>query len=124
MRRVCSFFYIFLFLYSLTPKIQAQSAGKDSLVAAAAYASAVQQYHDYLAPETGLFRGSQYVDYAYQLEEGHPFFDQNHLRKGSVLYDGVLYKNISLLYDLVKQVLVINDPYNSFRIALNSGQVD
>jgi hypothetical protein len=117
------FFYI-LVTNLLTLTIQAQSADNDTLTPHRAWNNAVQQYHDYLTPESGLYRGSEYVQYAYQLKEGHPYFDQDHMRKGSVLYRGIRYNDLPLIYDLVKQLLVINDPFNTFKIALINEEID
>jgi len=97
---------------------------KDSLAAHSAYATALRQYHAWLAPETGLYRGVQYIKYTDKLKEGHPYFEDNRMQKGTVLYNGVLYEDLSLIYDLVKDLLVISDPYNTNLVALISGQVD
>ncbi len=118
------FYSCILFFCSLYTSIRAQPAGKDSLATRAAYYNALQVYHKYLTPETGLYRGSEYVQYAYSLKEGHPYFDDGHMQKGAVLYNGILYENIPLLYDLVKEQVVIDDSYNNYTIFLINGQVD
>lgn len=96
----------------------------DSLPDHLALNNAIGQYHAYLTPESGLYRGSQYVIYSFQIKEGHPYFDQDQMQTGSVLYNGVLYKNIPLIYDLVKGLLVINDANKIFRIALINQEID
>lgn len=108
----------------LTVVIKAQSPEKDSLATAAAYASAVQQYHSFMTPEPGLYRGRQYVVYAYQIKDGHPYFDEGHTLNGSVLYDGMLYKDVPLQYDLVKELLVTNGPVSNYKISLFNERVD
>jgi hypothetical protein len=114
-----------LVLYNLLSlSMQAQPAGKDSLGTGVAYARALQLYHAYLVPETGLYRGGQYGEYAFFFKEGHPYFDENHMREGTILYNGVLYEHISLLFDLVKELVVINDPFNAYKIALINQQID
>src|SRR5258708_567978 len=125
MPRANQIFCTFLFLFSLLAlTTQAQSVDQDTLAPHFALNNAIQQYHTYLTPEPGLYRGGQYVQYAYQFKEGHPYFNQDKMCKGSVLYNGILYKDLPLIYDLLKQLLVINDPYNAFKIALINDEID
>ncbi len=46
------------------------------------------------------------------------------MQKGSVFYDGILYGDLDLVYDLVNEQVVINDPYNIYKISLINEQVD
>lgn len=105
----------------LPPAARAQS---DSLPDHLALNNAIRQYHTYLTPEPGLYKGSQYVIYSFQLKEGHPYFDQDQMQTGSVLYNGVLYKNVPLIYDLAKNLLVTNDPNHIYKIALINQEID
>jgi hypothetical protein len=98
--------------------------GQNTWIVDSAYAVALRQYHIFLAPEPGLFRGSQYVEYDYLMRNGHPFFGENRMRQGSVLYDGVLYENLPLQYDEIKEFLIIDDPYENYKISLINRQVD
>lgn len=113
-----------LLLCCLYSSIQAQSTGKDSLITHDDYSTALEVYHHYLAPETRLYRGSQYAEYAYTLKDGHPYFDDGHLQKGTVFYDGILYENLMLLYDLVKEQVIINDAYDNYKLFLINDQLD
>jgi hypothetical protein len=89
-----------------------------------AYDSALSQYHTYMVPETHLYRGVEYVAYVQLLKEGYPYFGENSRRKGTVFYDGILYKDVYLYYDLVTGQVVINDLYNVFKIALITPLID
>lgn len=116
------------------PRTQAESpmpvrsVPGDSIVPAAttvtAYAGALQLYHSYLTPETGLFRGPRYMEYVHTLREGHPYFDDGHMHPGMIYYDGVLYEHLSLLYDLVKGQVVIDDPFDNYKIGLINELID
>ena len=64
------------------------------------------------------------MEYAYSLRDGHPFFDDGHLQKGTVFYDSILYEDLLLLYDLVKEQVVINDSYDNYKIFLINEQLD
>jgi hypothetical protein len=111
-----------LLLCSLsTLQTRAQS---DTLPSHLALNNAIQQYHSYLTPEPGLYKGSQYVVFPFPFKEGHPYFDQDHMQTGSVLYNGILYKNVPLIYDLVRGLLVTFDVSKTFKISFINQQVD
>jgi hypothetical protein len=113
-----------LLYFSLSsPVLKAQTAQKDSLLLDSASALALRQYHDYVNPETDLYRGTEYVEYAYQIKDGNPFF-QDSLIAGAILYNGVLYEHVPLLFDEVLDLIVIKDPYEVWRIGLNREHVD
>lgn len=119
-------YWIFLLLSTLTAvRTEAQSSLKDNPVSDSAYAFALRQYHAYVAPEVGLYRGIQYVDYENTIQKGQPFLGpDNGIRNGSVWYSGVEYDHVRLQYDLVKEQLVIMDPFNAFKISLYMDLVD
>src|ERR1700761_959168 len=123
--RTKAFWLILLVCPLLTLRLRAQppaTAKADDTQAA--YDSALSQYHAYMAPETHLYRGPEYVAYAQLLKEGYPYFGENSRRKGTLFYDGILYKDVSLYYDLVTGQVVINDLYNVFKIALITPLID
>ena len=112
------------FFFSCPTQAVAQLPEPDSTVAAVAWSGALQFYHEYLKPETRLYKGKQYVEYAYTIKIGHPYFNDDHFQKGSVFYDGVQYGDLDLLYDLVKGEVVIKDPFNTYKIALINERLD
>jgi hypothetical protein len=115
----------FLFLYFLPVlNTQAQPTTKDSQLSDSAYADALQLYHAFMTPEPGLYRGSRYVDYAFRVQEGQPFFDSESIKTGTVTYNGILYEHVPMLYDLVLGSLVINDPMHIYKISLIMDLVD
>jgi hypothetical protein len=116
----------FLLLSALTAtRTEAQSSLKDNSISDSAYAFAVRQYHTYVAPEVGLYRGAQYIDYEYTIQKGQPFLGPDiRIHEGSVWYSGIKYDQVHLQYDLVKEQLVIMDPFNAFKISLYMPMVD
>jgi len=106
-----------------SPALKAQTSQKDSLILDSASALALQQYHNYVAPATDLYRGPEYVDYAYQIKDGHPYFVDS-LIAGAIVYNGILYENIPLLFDEVLDLVVIKDPYEVWKLSLNREHVD
>ncbi|HEV2355789.1 MAG TPA: hypothetical protein VGR89_16185 [Puia sp.] len=118
-------FYAFLSLSALSaPKLEAQPSVPDSLISDSAYTAAIRQYHSVVFPEPGFYRGPQYVDYDFTIQQGQPFFGGDSLRPGSVWYSGILYQSRPILYDLVKDQLVIAAPSGNYKIALLMDFVD
>jgi hypothetical protein len=107
----------------LNLRTQAQPAARDTSIGPSAYGLALRQYHDYLDPEPNLYRGGQYAEYSFLLKEGHPFFGEDRWRKGTAMYNGILYENVSLLYDEVLDMLVMPDPLKVFKIILIPSEV-
>ena len=108
----------------LCQRAEAQPDARDTLLKDSGYASALTLYHNFLVPEAGLYKGSEYADYAHLLRDGHPFYGEYRFKVGSVSYHGILYKNVPILYDLVYDEVIIGDYYNIFKIILTGQLID
>ena len=101
--RYCIAFAIFLFSSS---RLFAQDFLPDSVL----YQRALNQtlaYNNSVATKTfGLYTGRLYVRDYYNVK-GHPFFQTDSFQKGEVFYNGVLYKNVDLLYDLSHDNVIV-----------------
>jgi len=85
--------------------------------------NAAANYHQFLKPETGLYNGREYYDYSPTIKDGNPFFLSTKFNTGSIIYDGVLYQNVPILYDLVTSDVIITDSNYFYRIKLNGERV-
>jgi hypothetical protein len=125
MRLSSARFLTFLLISALTSlRMDAQSSLNDSSTSDSAYAVALRQYHSYVAPEVGLYRGIQYVDYDFTVQKGQPFLGPDAMRDGSVWYNGIRYDRVHIQFDLVREQLVIYDPFDAFKISLFMDMVD
>jgi hypothetical protein len=104
--------------------MEAQSSFIDNSISDSAYAGTLRQYHTYVAPEVGLYRGIEYVDYSFTVQQGQPFLGPNSIRDGSVWYNGIRYDRLHMMYDLIKEQLVILDPFDTYKISLYMDLVD
>jgi hypothetical protein len=109
---------LLLFAYFLISinNIVAQLSPGDSLFYQKAVSNLVSLYHQSSGDQSGIYSGTQYGGYPFSFTEGHPFFYTDKSGTGSVLYDGVLYENVQLQYDELKEVVVMQDA--SHRIQL------
>ena len=123
-KAICFFFLIILFV---TDGAFSQQDMGDSATEAVALANSIQVYHHFLAPETGLYNGSEYpfsVYYPEPISQGNPFFHSTSFDSGTISYKGIIYSRVPLLFDVIKQELLINDPSGIYIIRLTSDQVD
>lgn len=107
-----------------TFQLSGQTPQADSLNYLSAVKNAKTLYRQFIDPPTGLYNGAEYVDYSYQITEGHPFFESADFNPGSVVYDGILYENVRLLYDIIKEQVVIKDPFEVYKPALINERVN
>ena len=114
------FLFIIVFVASLSPlnALHAQLSAKDSLVYTAAVKNLVTTYHNNIGDQTGKYNGSQNASYTVSFYEGHPYFYLQELSKGSIIYDNVVFDNVELLYDEVKDWVILQD--STHRIQLVS----
>ncbi|MEP6583786.1 MAG: hypothetical protein ABJA90_05955 [Ginsengibacter sp.] len=103
-----------------------QNSIQDSVQQSLQLQNAINLYHQSLIPETGLYNGSEYAYkayYPYAINEGDPFFISREFYSGSVFYNGLLYQNIPLLYDIIKGELLTKDLSQINIIRLNEEKV-
>jgi len=104
-------------------KANAQYNESDSMLYKKAKEYAVSLYHENIKNESGLYNGSQYVVYAQTIQDGIPFFEITEPSNGNVTYWGVEYKNVPLLYDILKGEIITVVPSTNYLIKLNSEKV-
>jgi hypothetical protein len=68
-------------------------------------------FQNEIKEDVHLYTGKEFIKYSVNIK-GHPFFETDQMQNGTVFYDGTLYENVPLLYDIVSQEIVINR-YNS-----------
>jgi hypothetical protein len=59
-------------------------------------------------PDSRLFNGREYIRNGTQAK-GFPFFESDSLRPGSLAYDGILYHDLAMEYDMVSDELIIHN---------------
>lgn len=69
-----------------------------------------------------LYNGSEYVDYDVFIK-GHQYYESDDWEDGSVHYDGTLYRDVPLLYDVVLDELITDNFAGPLRIRLVSQKV-
>jgi hypothetical protein len=84
----------------------------------------ISRYYKSLGEQSGIYRGPGYTGYPYQLSNGHQFFESPNLTQGTIFYDGMLYKDIPMWYDLVKDEVVVQTIDSLSMISLHNERID
>ena len=100
----------------------AQQATDTSFIATAS-ANAVKKYSEFIQGQTGLYSGTEYKT-PDRTNEQHPFFGEFDWQEGEVFYNGEFYDNITLLYDLTSDNVIIEHYYNGQEIMLIKAKVE
>lgn len=121
-RRFSNFFLFncFLFFYSHT---EAQYTKEDSSIYTESLTGAVALYNQFIGPESELYNGTNYLFYSNNIQDGIPYFESKDFNKGYIVYNGILYENISLLYDIVKEEVITYAPKTGFAIRLFNDKI-
>lgn len=94
----------------------AEDAGKATL-------AALNIYHNALGNQSPLYNGSKYYDYVNSIKIGHPFFGKNSMENGTIYLDGLVFNDVPMLYDIVRDVVVILHFENISKITLPSERI-
>jgi hypothetical protein len=100
----------------------AQDSATANKITQAAIHNAVTSYYQYTDKQSRLYTGVEYYGYSPMIE-GIPFFQQNTWQRGRIVYDGLSYDTVQMMYDLVKDRIVILHYNGFYRIALFSEKV-
>lgn len=99
-----------------------QSYGQDSASATEfirnARNSAVSSYYQFAGKQARLYNGIDHTGY-YSSIKGTAYYVNDSLLKGTVVYDGLLYKDVSMIYDTYQDEVVILH-FNGLRMSLLS----
>lgn len=101
----------FCFLLLFNPLMLRAQTSLDS-----SYAGALAVYTKTIGVNQHIYNGVEYIDYDHRIN-GNPFFEKNYFVKGSVVYDGVLYNNMLMFYDIWRDNVVIKN-YNNLPLLL------
>ena len=117
LKRLLPFFALLAYSRAMT-----QDIATDSSISLAAAHNAVTSYHLYIDKQSRLYNGIEFYGYS-PLIEGFPYFQENTWQRAHIVYDGIAYDTVQLMYDIVKDRVVILHFNSFFRLALFSEKV-
>ena len=84
----------------------------------ASQAGPVKVYYDAMGEQSPLYNGREYVEYSATIQVGHPFYDTTEFVRGTIIYEGMQFNDAMILYDIVKDKVIIRHFNQIFRIDL------
>jgi hypothetical protein len=88
-------------------QLKAQSNSHDSVFYAAAVSNAIAVYRQSSLDQSRLYNGRKYKPYGISFINGVPFFMTDQFSEGSIIYEGGFYDKVRLLYDEVKERVIV-----------------
>ncbi|MFL5748787.1 MAG: hypothetical protein ACJ751_29210 [Niastella sp.] len=79
-------------------------------------------YNSFIEKQSRLYNGVEHIGYSYKIK-GFAYFLQNELSIGTIVYDELEFANVPMLYDLLKDQVVIQHLDGFFKIGLISSKV-
>ncbi|KAA5542884.1 hypothetical protein [Adhaeribacter rhizoryzae] len=80
-------------------------------------------YEEAIGDESHLYNGPQYINYDKYYLTGHQFFRTDDPSSSGILYDGVWYTQVPMLYDIVLDKIVLEHPTSEFMLSLVNEKV-
>lgn len=105
----------FVLVGLLCKQALAQSTPSDSAAYRQGVQAAVASYYQVIGVQAALYNGVEHVRYRPSIE-GIPYFKADEWQNGTIEYGGVVYPNLPIKYELVKDQVVVKHPngYSSF----------
>lgn len=102
----------------------AQTLLPDSVIRQASINSAIKLYDQTLSENSNLYNGNEFLDpFDRQLLNGHAYFITDDWQEGFIYYDGQLYENVSLKYDIFRNKVIVEHPKSHQEIELISEKI-
>lgn len=81
-------------------------------------------YHTFISESDPMFNGCEYDRYPFYINKGIPYFISDTMTLGSVMYNGILYEKVPLMYDMIIDELITTDFSGKNMIKLVKQKVD
>lgn len=112
---------LLLFLL-LANGVAGQMPKADSSFVQSARYQAVASYEKATRVQSHVFEGNEYITHDHRIKI-HPFYRVDSLQTGTITFNGVTYRNVRILYDIVRDELAVQPPEGGFRIRLRNDKI-
>ncbi|KAA8482460.1 hypothetical protein BDE36_3435 [Arcticibacter tournemirensis] len=106
MKIVSQFFELLLVLAASNNHLSAQIRD-DSVFVSGIVQKITRTYIEQLNTEAPIYNGKMYRPVFNLNDGGHTLFQSNQYTKGTIVYNGHIYQDVNLMYDMVKDQLVL-----------------
>ena len=112
---------LFISAFILPAKGFTQDSQADSIFYKTANENVLKIYLSNIKEQSGLLNGRMNIPYLFHFESGSPFFESETFMNSDVIYDGVRYSDIPIIYDQVSAMIIMHAPHG--RLQLTSEKV-
>ena len=84
--------------------------------------TATAYYYKFINNQSRLYNGNEHVGYSQRIT-GFAYFGENNWQQGSVVYDGLLFKDVPMLYDLYKDLVIVRHFNEYIKLSLINEKV-
>jgi hypothetical protein len=116
----CLFISVLLLSFFASNKTNGQTSSSSDQ--SASFKNTLTWFQNEIGEDAHLYTGKEYTPYEKGIK-GDPFFVSAQMQSSDIFYDGTLYTNIPLLFDIVRQEIVVNRYNQNVRIQLLSEKV-
>lgn len=116
-------FIVFIVLLAFSSGVAGQQT-PDSSFRQKAVVNLIQSYFSTIGLQAHLYNGPLYEIYPTTFTSGHQYFKTDLFENGSVSYDGLLYNNVLLRLDIIREELVMLHPVSKHDVVLIKEKVD
>jgi hypothetical protein len=114
--------FFLLCLLGIGTGLQAQDSSITQPVNPPAVENAVAVYYSSVDHQSRLYNGIEHIGYSPRIK-GHAYFQEVEMQKSTIVYDGLVYTDVPMWYDMMKEQVIIQH-FNKFtRIGLVSQKV-
>jgi hypothetical protein len=114
--RISIYWVIIICLAFSVSNLFAQNISRDSILFTGAANKVIDYYNENIAQQSAIYNGVAYEAPAKAFKGSVYFQDNIYSIPGLIRYDGVLYKNVPVLYDIYSDVMVATSPNLFFYI--------
>ncbi|MBD2757329.1 hypothetical protein [Spirosoma validum] len=94
----------------------------DSSFVYAARSQATALYERTVKMQAHVYEGNQYINHDPRIKI-HPYYVVDSLQVGTVVYKGIQYRDVAMIYDIVRDELVVQPPGGGYRLRLETDKI-
>ncbi|MBD2699890.1 hypothetical protein IC229_04540 [Spirosoma sp. BT702] len=106
----------------LTPGVWGQTIKADSSFTQIARNTAIRSYDKAMYRQIHIYEGHEYIVHDHRIKI-HPYYVTDNLQTGTIFYNGVDYDKVAMLYDIVRDELVVQPPEGAYRLTLRNEKI-
>ncbi|GAB3994356.1 hypothetical protein GCM10028807_31930 [Spirosoma daeguense] len=106
----------------LVTEAAGQTLTADSSSIKIARNAVVRSYNQAMYRQSHIYEGDEYIIHDHRIKV-HPYYVAENLQTGTVLYNGINYENVLMLYDIVRDELAVQPPDGAYRLRLRNEKI-